>query len=211
MEITSRMASKKRRRVSAIKAKKKRRYLKFLFLTFIILCGVVFILFFAGALKEYLYSPESAKSGVHTSRNTYKATLYFSDSNERFLVPEVRYLPKKMNVADQVADLVRALIKGPNTKLIETFPRKTTLKGVEIKGDGTALINFERDLVTLHPGGSASEIMTIYSLTNTITLNVPSIQKVKILIDGKEAETLKGHIDIRDPFTTNSELIVEGA
>ncbi len=49
---------------------------------------------------------------------------------------------------------------------------------------------------------------TVYSLTNTLTVNIPAIKKVKILIGGKERESLKGHIGLKHPFTMNRELIV---
>jgi hypothetical protein len=52
---------------------------------------------------------------------------------------------------------------------------------------------------------------TIYSLTNTLIVNLPDIKKVKILIDGKEQESIRGHISIRNPFTLNKELITPGA
>jgi len=74
--------------------------------------------------------------------------------------------------------------------------------------NGIAYIDFGKNLIDLHPGGSASEMMTIYSLTNTITTNVPSVKKVKLLVDGKDLETIKGHIDTINPFELNRELIV---
>jgi hypothetical protein len=52
-------------------------------------------------------------------------------------------------------------------------------------------------------------MMTIYSLTNTVTINVPSVKKVTILIDGNGVETVKGHIDTSRPFEVNREIIVE--
>src|SRR5512136_62578 len=131
------MATKKGRRAKAIKAKKKRRYLKFIFLSLIILVGMVFIVIFINSVMDYLYTPGSGKGGIPTSQNAFKATLYFADSNERFLVPEIRYIPKEKDVGHQVEQIVRALIGGSNSKLTETFPRNTTLKGVTVLADGT--------------------------------------------------------------------------
>ena len=52
---------------------------------------------------------------------------------------------------------------------------------------------------------------TLYSLTNTLTANMPQIKKVKILIAGKERDSLKGHIGLKTPFTMNRELIAPAA
>ena len=52
---------------------------------------------------------------------------------------------------------------------------------------------------------------TIYSLTNTLIVNMPEIKKVKILIDGKEQDSIRGHVSIRSAFNFNEELIAPGA
>jgi hypothetical protein len=49
--------------------------------------------------------------------------------------------------------------------------------------------------------------MTVYSLVNSIVLNLETVEAVKILIDGQEETTLAGHIDLRNPFTANMLLI----
>jgi hypothetical protein len=51
-----------------------------------------------------------------------------------------------------------------------------------------------------HPAGTLSELFTVYSVVNSISLNVPEIEAIKILIEGQEATTLAGHVDIRFPL-----------
>jgi hypothetical protein len=38
---------------------------------------------------------------------------------------------------------------------------------------------------------------------------LPSIQRVQILIDGREADTLAGHVDLRRPLTPDPMLVRE--
>jgi hypothetical protein len=45
--------------------------------------------------------------------------------------------------------------------------------------------------------------LTVYALVNAVTANLPTIQRVQILIDGRQAETLAGHIDLRRPLQRN--------
>jgi hypothetical protein len=203
------MATKKQRKAKALKAKKRRQNLKLFILSLIVLVGVGFLVFLFISLFEYIYPPTTGE-GTQVKKEKYKVELYFSDSNERFLVPEDRYIWKEKKVEDQVKELVTTLIGGSNTGLVGTFPEGTKVKDVTIK-DGLASISFNRTLVDLHPGGSASEMMTIYSLTNTIIRNMPQVKSVKILVEGKEIETIKGHIDTRNPFTANMELIVRAS
>lgn len=205
------MATKKQRRAKAMKAQKKKQNLRLFTLSLIIMVCVGFLVFLSISLFDYIYGPSTDRGSTAYNKEKVKAQLYFSDSNERFLIPELRYLPKEKTGREQVARLVEALIEGPHTNLVETLPKETTLRSVEIKSDGTAYLDFDRNFISLHPGGSASEIMTVYSLTNTITLNVPDVRNVKLLVEGKEIESIKGHVDTRYPFTTNRELIVESA
>lgn len=47
-----------------------------------------------------------------------------------------------------------------------------------------------------HPSGILPEEMTVASLIETLAANVPGVNKVKFLVDGKERETLAGHADL---------------
>ena len=133
--------------------------------------------------------------------------LYFSDSEERFLIPERRDIPRGKDNLEKAAELVKALLEGSKKGLVDTFPKNVNLQSVKIERDGTAYVSFGENLVKYHPGGSSSEMATVYSLTNTLTANIPDVKKVKILIEGKEAESLKGHIDLQDFFTMNKDLL----
>ena len=74
------------------------------------------------------------------------------------------------------------------------------LRQLYIDGQGTAYVDFSRDLQTKHPGGSGGELLTIYSIVDTLTTNFDQIHQVKILVEGSEVLTLAGHIDTRHPF-----------
>ncbi len=202
------MGSKKKTKSKQIKAKQKKKNTRTFYLSLIILVGVGFLLFFFLSLFDYIYPPAGGTRGAVVKEEKEKMNLYFSDLNERFLIPEERYVTRRNSSSDTVKELVEALIEGPHTDLVETFPKETALRGISVK-DGIATIDFGRNLIDLHPGGSASEIMTIYSLTNTVTINIPSIKGVRILIEGTGVETIKGHIDTTKPFSMNRELIVE--
>ncbi|MDO9515691.1 MAG: GerMN domain-containing protein [Syntrophales bacterium] len=202
------MGSKKKTKSRQIKAKQRKKNTRTFYLSLIILVGVGFLLFFFLSLFDYIYPPAGGTGGPGVTGEKQKVSLYFSDLNERFLIPEERYITKRKSPDDTVRTLVNALIEGPHTDLVETFPAETVLRGVTVK-NSVAYIDFGRNLIDLHPGGSASEMMTIYSLTNTVTINVPSVKKVKILIDGNDVETIKGHIDTSRPFSVNRDIIVE--
>jgi len=203
------MGTKREKRTTDIKVKKKKKNIRKSFLFFIVAVVVVFLILMFVSLFEYVFPP--TKDTVTKKKEKQQVTLYFSDANERFLIPEKRYIPKENNPEEQAREVVKALLDGSKTKLINTFPEKVKLESIKIEEGQTAYVSFDHNLVQLHPGSSASEMATIYSLTNSLIQNVPGIKKVKLLISGKEIESIKGHIDTRQPFTMNKELLAPGS
>ena len=72
---------------------------------------------------------------------------------------------------------------------------------------GTAIINYNQSLRSGLPGGAEAETACIYAIVHTITVNFPSISSVRILIEGKEQETLGGHIGISKELQAKPILI----
>jgi hypothetical protein len=201
------MGTKRQTRSIDIRNKKKRKGGRILILSLIVFCVLGFLIFFFLTLFDSVYPPVAGKGGREASREKRQVTLYFSDVNERFLFPEKRFIPKDKAQEGQAREIVKALVDGSKTGLVNTFPLKTDIISVKIDSDRTARINFGQNLAANHPGGSASEMATVYSLTNSLIANIPEILQVKVLIEGKEKESLKGHIDMRKAFTFNKEFI----
>jgi hypothetical protein len=80
-------------------------------------------------------------------------------------------------------------------------------KGADIKdvyfiGNDTMIVDTTAQFADGHPSGILLEEMTLASLIETLTANVPGITKVKFLVDGKERETLAGHADLMSFYQT---------
>ncbi len=60
-------------------------------------------------------------------------------------------------------------------------------------------------------GGSDTELLTVYSVVNSITTNFPSITRVQILVDNHPAETLAGHVDLSRPLPPDMTLLAAAA
>jgi len=201
------MSTKKRMRVADAKSKKSKKTKKTLILSIIVVVSVVFLAIFFITLFDSLYPPATGTHSTAKKKEKVEATLYFSDANERYLLPEKRFLAKEKSPENQAVEIVHALIKGSASGLTNTFPAKAELLDIKREGKDTLVVNFRESLVKNHPGGSAAEMATVYSLTNTLTANLPDIKNVKILIEGKSRESLKGHIGLDKPFRANKELI----
>ena len=129
-----------------------------------------------------------------------KAHLYFTDQDGLLLKAEERSLVRYDNAVDHAKSIVDALIEGPRSELLPTLPAGTKVLAVYVTHDGTAYVDFDKTIREKHPMGTLSELFTVFSIVNSISLNVPEIESTKILIEGREVKTLAGHIDIRSPL-----------
>ena len=133
--------------------------------------------------------------------------VYFADKSQAHLSAEDRVVPDTGDPVDLGRQVIMALLQGPRGNLVRTIPGETRLNALFIAGNGTGYIDLSKAVTEKHPGGIRSEMMTIYSIVNSLVLNVEQIKTVKILIDGGEAWTLAGHVDIRFPFMAEMALI----
>jgi len=134
------------------------------------------------------------------------AHLYFINKENTYLVAEKRELLHSEDPVDQAKMIIEGLISGP-LELVRTLPLETRLEALFIDSNNTAYVDFSGTLQERHPGGIRSEFFSVYSIVNSLVLNIPQITKVKILIGGREAQTFAGHIDIRFPFKANMLLV----
>ena len=200
------MTTQRQLRSENIREKKVKKSTRIIYLS-VILGGIfVLLLIFFITLFSALY-PTSDMDAMKKKEKQI-AQIYFSDDQERFLRPEKRYIFKESDVASQTKEIVKALLEGSKTGLVNTFPHGVTVIDVKIVDNETAAVNFSKSLTKLYQGGSSSEMATIYSLTDSITQNIPSIKKVKILVEGKELSSIKGHISTRKAFSPDLELII---
>jgi len=87
--------------------------------------------------------------------------------------------------------------------MASAIPQGTKLKELFISDKGEAYVDLSSEVSTNHTGGSLDEILTVYTLVDALTDNLPAVTAVQILIDGKEVDTLAGHVDLRRPLAKN--------
>lgn len=140
--------------------------------------------------------------------NVKLVRLYFASPDADYLKVEVRRILREKRITDEAKVLVKELINGPRENLDPTIPSETQLRELYIvPEEKCAYLDFNKAFQTNHPGGSAGELLTIYSLVNTLIDNLEGIERVQILVEGATIETLAGHIDITRPLSRNSTIV----
>ncbi|MBI2413352.1 MAG: GerMN domain-containing protein [Deltaproteobacteria bacterium] len=128
-------------------------------------------------------------------------SLFIIDEEGEHLAAKKTRIPEG-SMESEVRAAITAVIKEGDG----TVPEATKVLRVDIKRP-LASIDFSKEVSEDHPGGSTGEILTIYSIVNTVALNFPEIEEVQILIQGRKEETLKGHIDISQPLKPDMKVV----
>lgn len=126
--------------------------------------------------------------------------LYFALAQETVLYPETRQIEACDDEIACIEGLVAALASGPQAAggLVPVVPEGTLLREARIEED-LVVLDFNARLVNGHPGGSLSELLTVYALTDSVAANFPHLRQVRFLFEGQARETLKGHVDVSQP------------
>jgi hypothetical protein len=133
--------------------------------------------------------------------------LYFGHRDSPFLASEQRVVAQPKDASALARRILAMLIEGPREPLQRTLPSETVLRALYLTDSGTAYVDFGPELAAAHPGGIGRELLTVYSVVNSLVLNVDRIERVHLLIGGAEAQTLAGHVDLTQPFNANLLLV----
>ena len=145
--------------------------------------------------------------GQASSVRKIKARLFYVSDDGTKLISVEHDVPYAEGTVEQAKAILSAQIAPAAEPLISAVPPGTTLRALFVTAGGEAYIDLSRELTAAHPGGSLNEMLTIYTLVGALTLNLPAISSVQLLVDGKEVDTLAGHVDIRRPLQKNLDWI----
>src|SRR5262245_26107644 len=132
-----------------------------------------------------------------------KARLFYVGENGTKLTGIERDVAFADNAAEQAREIVAAQVGAVAEPLVSAVPAGTTLRALFITENRQAFVDLSRDVIAAHPGGTINELLTVYTIVNAVTANLPAITSVQVLVDGKEVDTLAGHVDLRRPLTKN--------
>jgi len=141
------------------------------------------------------------------------ATLYYIAEDGMSLVGMQREVPFGEPIAEQARRIVEAQLAAAPQPLAAAIPDGTSLRAVYVTErdcdaaaatcEREAFVDLSAEARTRHSGGALDELFTIYAIVDAVTVNLPAISRVQILVDGKEVDTLAGHVDLRHPLEKN--------
>jgi len=172
---------------------------------------LIFVFYKCGAEKKIIDEVPAPTTETETlsdePRETQTIVLYYLSEKNYFLHSEEREIYPHSDRENQVKQVIEELLRGSLQDGISPFPPAAKLRELFISEDGIAYVDLSKEAQEYHISGSAAEIASVFSLVNTLTKNFKAIKRVFILIDGGERETLRGHVDLKQPLLPRYDLI----
>jgi len=176
----------------------------------------------AGVLRAPAVSVESEEGAAEPAQAPYEpprgeaarrinVRLYFEAPDREGLLPEEREIAFAPDLARQLRIVVEELAKGSTTGLLPTLPAGTRVLEVFVHAGGVAYVNLSGEAVSGLPGGSRAELLTVYSLVNTIVTNFPATSRVRLLVGDQAVPSLGGHVDLSRPLPPDLTFIAVAA
>jgi spore germination protein GerM len=151
-------------------------------------------------------APATDTSATTDAPERLTVTLYFAATDGPWLVTSTQEVPRAEGTLAQGRAILEAQLGEAPENLISPFPAGTRLRGFYITARDEAFVDLSAEVAAAHAGGALNEQLTVYTVVNALTTNLPSIQRVQILIGGREVDTLAGHLDLRWPLETDLTL-----
>jgi len=133
--------------------------------------------------------------------------LFFEASDRRGLVIEDRTVAFSSDLTRQIRVVAEELIRGSQSGLLAPFSPGTRVLEVFVTARGVAYIDLSKEISENRAGGTESELLSVYSVVNSITANFPVVRRVQLLVDDRPAATLTGHVDLSRPLPADMTLL----
>jgi len=157
----------------------------------------------AEAVEEGSEAPPEGLEGL------VPVTLYFPGEGGS-LYAETHQIPPQENVEKRIAILVETLLAGPEGGgLRSPLPQGVKLRRGYLQEDGTAVVDFSSPQGAPPPAsGSHQEMLRVWSVVNTVVLNISEVHSLLLLWNGEQPLTFAGHLDLARPLAANNTLVV---
>jgi spore germination protein GerM len=134
-----------------------------------------------------------------------QVTLYVANDDTGTLRTQSARIPLPGGRQQRAQELLRAVLGiYLQRNSAHALGAGAEVRDVYIVDPGLAVIDVNSAFVDGHRSGVLVEELTVASLVQTLAGNIPGINRVRILVEGKERPTLAGHADLSNPYDTSA-------
>jgi hypothetical protein len=162
----------------------------------------------AGAPRPTATAPVETQPAPPPARpdEPFPATLFLPADNRLAAVPVA--VKRQPDAQLQAREVVAALLDDKQTGRAAVL-KELRLRALFVDSAGTAFLDLGPRAAAQKEMRSSveDELLALYALVNTVTQNIPEVRQVRIIVDGREAQTLAGHIDLSRSFVKRTDLV----
>jgi len=169
---------------------------------------LLILLFLIGVTGGYLYfskvipkdkpASEGPNEGLVKTEDLLLLRMYYPVEYQ--LQIEERKHPRRTGQMAIAAATVEEYLKGPAAVTATNMPKDVKIIGLYRGADRVLFVDLSDEFRRNFQGDALTELLLLKGLYESIISNVEDIQDVKVLIEGKEAETLGGHFYLLYPL-----------
>lgn len=165
------------------------------------------LIFLGGVAGGYVYfskvlsHPQNSPEGrgeVAKDQDFLTLRIYYPIGDQCQI--EERRPPKREGTTAIPEAIIEEYLKGSAVATIPFMPRGVKLLGVYQGTDGMLYINLSEDFRRNFKGDAFAEFLLLKGMYMSLMANMPEVQDVKIILEGKEIETLGGHFFLSYPL-----------
>ncbi len=120
--------------------------------------------------------------------------------SEDRLVMEERRVRRQVSQIAIAEEIVREFLKGPSGGAKSYVPAGARLLRVYLGSDGVLYADLSDEFRRNFQGDALTEFLLLKGLYETLISNVTGINDVKVIIEGKEIESIGGHLSVLHPL-----------
>jgi len=180
---------------------------------------LIVLLFLAGAVGSYFFMRNSAKTEKQTSSSAAQSPVMepadisllriYQPLNSGLEMTE-RKIPKRISNTAIAEAVIEEFFKPAAADGGSAIPQNVKLLGL-YKDEGLILyIDLSDEVRRNFQGDAMSEYLLLKSLYESLVSNVQDFQDCRILIEGKEVETLGGHFYLKHALKNTFSAEIKG-
>lgn len=163
-----------------------------------------------GILSREPGPPGAAPAAKASDAKKIQATLYYVSDDGTELVPVNREVVYGATPAEQARHILDLQVQSAPDGYASAIAAGTSVRAVFLAEGGEAFVDLSPEAAAAHSGGALNEALAVFAIVNALTTNLPTVTSVQILVDGREIDSLAGHIDLREPLTRTPNWVRKG-
>jgi len=169
----------------------KKRILLILVFILLFLGGIAGGFFYFSQLFGFKQTVETVPQEVKQGEDASFVRVYYP--SEGRLIMEERRVKRQVAVTAIAEEIVSEFLKGPSNTAKSAVPSGTKLLGVYYGSDGILYVDLSDEFRRNFQGDALNEFLLLKGLYDSIISNVTGVDDVKVIIEGKEIESIGGH------------------